>query len=314
MHRLLPRVAIVCAVALAAIPAVAMAAPPVSPVAATKMQVTLPVALNRFVVDPANSSAAATVANAGSRDAASDAARNGRATDGGNVAPDAAGNAAKPAGNVNVKPANAISGTDGYDISWPQCNDKEPASPFNFAIIGVTGGKAMTTNDCFNRQWEWANSGNVQAQVYINVNGLPLSYVDWGCPAGDRNCFAYGFGRATADQAVAYARTHGADPKMWWLDVEQMNYWSPDKLQNAFVIRGAMEGLQAAGKDVGVYSTPYQWNEIAGQYAPRLPVWTAGADDRTDAQGRCTEKYAFGGGQVKLVQYIFANFDTNWAC
>jgi hypothetical protein len=279
-----------------------MAAPPVSPLYAPKVQVSLPVALHRFVPDALG---AGSIMNETANPNAAETARSLKTAD---------ANVAGAENTTSAKPEKALPSTDGYDISWPQCNDKEPAENFNFAIIGVNGGKAMTTNDCFQRQWDWANRGNVQAQVYINVNGLPDNYVDWGCPAGETNCFAYGYGRASAQQALDYARSHGADPKTWWLDVETMNYWSPNLLNNAFVVRGAIEALRDNGKDVGLYSTPYQWSVIAGQYAPNLPVWTAGADDRADAVSRCTNKYAFGGGEVKLVQYIFANFDTNFAC
>lgn len=319
MNRLLTRALIVGAFAVALLPAVAMAAPPVSPIATANMQVALPIALHRFVPDAAAANGVAGELtnpnnnpnpNGNNNPAAADA---GRASKAGNVTINNGQNNA-----VAAKPEKALARTDGYDISWPQCNGPDPApnGNFNFAIIGVNGGKALTTNNCFKRQWDWASTGFVQAQVYINVNGRPANYIDWGCPAGDTNCWAYGYGRASAEQSLGYARSQGADPKTWWLDVETMNYWSPDQGSNASVIRGAIDVLQANGKDVGVYSTPYQWNLIAGQYAPRLPVWTAGADNREDAISRCTGfgKYAFGGGEVKLVQYIWANFDTNYAC
>ena len=173
----------------------------------------------------------------------------------------------------------------------------------------------MTYNKCFKQQWDWANNGKVTPQIYINVNGMPADYRDWTCKVDDTSCYAYSYGRMSAATALQFARQNGADPKKWWLDVEQENWWSKDLLQNAFVIRGAVETLQAAGEDVGVYSTPYQWSVIAGSYSMHLDVWTAGAADRGDAIGRCQgDKYAFNGGRVTYVQYIWANFDTNFAC
>ncbi len=318
MTSLARKAALLGAVALASLPAVAFAASPTSPTthpfAAAVPQVPLgPSVFNgvrRFAPEPSSGVAAADVVSAPQPEL--------RAA----VQPDArpvVREAQQQPAAVQAAPAKpefALPATDGFDISWPQCNDPAPTSTaFNFAIIGVTGGKALTTNNCLRKQWDWASTGNVQPQAYINVNGMPEGWRDWACPPDAENCYAYAYGHWTAESALKYANDNGIDSKVWWLDVEEMNYWRPDLLNNAFVIRGAVEFLQQHGKTVGLYSTPYQWGEIAGGYAPHLDVWTAGADDRADAISRCSgDKYAFNGGKVKLVQYIWANYDTNYAC
>lgn len=205
-------------------------------------------------------------------------------------------------------------GSSGYDISWPQCPNSVPAPSFTFAIIGVTGGKAFTENACLAQQVRWAQSGTALPEVYTNVNGMPAGWTNSHCAETDVYCNAYYYGKESAAHAVAYAQANRADLSTWWLDVETENYWTPDQFSNARVIAGAIEYLRGTGHIVGLYSTPFQWRLIAGDYTPGLPSWSAGAEDYAEAQTRCTPKYAFGGGFVKLVQYIDNGFDNNFAC
>lgn len=206
----------------------------------------------------------------------------------------------------------------GFDISWPQCGKQYPDHPIGFGIVGVTGGKAFTRNPCLKEQWKWAQEGDGPAAVYINVNSprddsIPVGFPPFICIGDDAGCRSYRWGYLTARHAVAYARSQGVTTRDYWLDVETMNYWSPDRQANAEVIAGAIDYLQERGLNVGIYSTPYQWRLIAGDFAPGLPVWTAGAESLEDAMERCTEKYAFGGGEVVMVQWV-EQFDRNWVC
>jgi len=202
----------------------------------------------------------------------------------------------------------------GFDISWPQCPDVVPAARVEFAIIGVTGGKAFTENKCLKRQYEWAKGSRVAAQVYINVNGMKTNVQSVSCPAADTACNAYQYGWETAAHAVRVGEKNDVKTTVWWLDVQQMNWWSPDKFLNGRIIEGAKQYLESTGRQVGVYSTPYQWGEIAGGLQVNLPVWTAGARNHEDATRRCNARFAFGGGKVVLVQYVKDNFDHNYAC
>lgn len=207
------------------------------------------------------------------------------------------------------------SGSVGFDISWPQCNGERPGDAVPFAIIGVTGGKAFTANGCLREQMQWAHRADTVPQVYTNLNGVPMGYWEpYKCGPEDASCNAYWYGYNSGLHALALAKSQGADVQDWWLDIETMNYWSHDTGLNASVIRGGYEALRDAGKSVGVYSTPFQWREIAGGLQLGLPVWTAGAEDLADAQGRCNSRFAFNGGQVKLVQFIANNFDNNFVC
>lgn len=224
-------------------------------------------------------------------------------------------------GDVPAKPAAPVKAdtfdyaSRGIDISWPQCvGNQIPAGEASFVVVGVNGGKAFTRNDCFKQQVDWASTANVKPQLYTNVNGVPAGYRNNVCEAADLACNAYHYGWDSSIDAVGFAESQQVHVQIYWLDVETMNYWTPDKWKNAWTVRGAIEGLQSKGKTVGIYSTPYQWNEVAGQYAPQLPVWTAGAEDLNDARERCSGRYEFGGGKVTLVQYIENNFDTNFAC
>ena len=208
-------------------------------------------------------------------------------------------------------PVNSI----GVDISWPQCKTGErPAGPLNFAIIGVNGGKMYTKNDCLGDMWRWAMNARAVPQVYINTNGMPDGYKNAACDPKDTPCNAYQYGYEGAAMAVAYATQQGVSPRQWWLDVETGNFWTPDLFLNERVLRGAVEYLQDTGRALGIYSTPYQFGRIAGAYKPGLPVWTAGAADLAEARTRCTDKYAFGGGAVRLVQYVSEHFDTSYVC
>jgi GH25 family lysozyme M1 (1,4-beta-N-acetylmuramidase) len=134
------------------------------------------------------------------------------------------------------------------------------------------------------------------------------------CGAEDRSCQSFNFGYNAALHAVAYARSQGVTAPFWWLDVETENTWSENRTLNARVIQGALDALRSQGLAAGIYSTGYQWNEIAGSFSPGLPVWVAGASSRAQAQSFCTATAAFGGGTVVLVQYPDGLFSGEYAC
>lgn len=213
-------------------------------------------------------------------------------------------------------------GTQGYDISWPQCGAAYPAQPFDFGIVGVNDGRPFGHNPCLASQWAWANGAAGRPSVYINlmapIGGLGAAYAGSG-PAGTcsrplSSCGAYNFGANAAADAVAYATSQGIASGTWWLDVETVNSWLDDRRLNAEVIRGAAEYLESNDLEVGVYSTAYQWAAIAGAYAPRLPIWVAGASDEPSALEYCSPTHTFGGGSVVLVQYPRDGFDGLHAC
>jgi hypothetical protein len=181
-----------------------------------------------------------------------------------------------------------VSGT-GYDVSYPQCRAPLPGTAA-FGIVGVNGGAPLTTNKCFAAQIAWAKGLPARA-VYVNT-----AYTGGGDPVD--------YGRGLADDAVA--REHaagGGATSMWWLDVEITNTWRGTTQENATVLAAMAARLQALGARVGIYSTPEQWTEIAGTWAPGLPVWNAvGPGDKALALQACTESFA--GSTTAIAQWV----------
>ncbi len=211
-------------------------------------------------------------------------------------------------------------GRAGWDISWPQCGGAYPDG-LDFAVVGITGGKAFTTNPCLDQQWQWARSNSRTAGVYLNIN-FPKSADDvargasspyqpdcGGAPA----CVGFNFGWNAVKHALAYAAAQHVDPPFLWLDVETLNYWTPDKPFNAVVVRGAIAAATDSGVEAGIYSTPSQWARIMGDEAPGVPVWSAGAPG-VEAVGTYCATRGFGGGPVAMVQILPSPLDTNVVC
>ncbi|HZQ27793.1 MAG TPA: hypothetical protein VFA94_08845 [Acidimicrobiales bacterium] len=221
--------------------------------------------------------------------------------------------------DVHTQPRE-LSGTFGWDISWPQCRSRLPQGGYAFAVVGVTGGRQFTANPCLAEQWRWTLRGGSVGAVYMNVNwpsrdeepSLPQRMAD-ACPITDVECQAYQWGRRGAIDALAVATRAGANAPMWWIDVETTNRWSPDQGLNSLVVYGAIDGLRAAGRQVGAYSTQYQWNVIVGDFAPAVPTWVAGPSGAADAPPYCNPDHSFGGGKPWLVQYP-NGLDGNLLC
>ena len=181
--------------------------------------------------------------------------------------------AQKPSSNDTSEPI-------GYDISYPQCNGKMP-SPIAFAIIGVNGGTAASTNTCLAAQLSWAKKAvtNNQTkqpnlQLYINtanpgeqidsIMTWPTSSIDrfgnvtpspYGMCTGlnDLACsWQYGWSRAEEDlidRFIPAAQKAGistaASDYTWWLDIETTNTWqsgSSDALNRNLA---TLEGMAA---------------------------------------------------------------------
>jgi hypothetical protein len=216
--------------------------------------------------------------------------------------------------------ATAVSGTFGWDVSWPQCGTRLPDGGYSYAIIGVTDGHQFDTNPCLESEFRWANRHGSLASVYINVNWpsradephLAARMAD-KCPPTDLPCQAYWWGWRGSEYAMqAAAKNHVSTP-MWWLDIETMNRWHTDPRINAFVIKGAKESLEASGLRVGIYSTAYQWKLIAGDYAPGVPNWVATMAPAHEAPRYCQMDKSFGGGTPWIVQYPNV-LDGNFLC
>lgn len=188
----------------------------------------------------------------------------------------------------------------GIDVSWPQCGRKLPTNQA-FAIVGVNGGIATTTNECLADQLVWGSKsvgGTNQEllQLYVNTaNPGGLSTPSWPksntdtagdltanpydvCDGSDSLACAwqYGWNRAEEDvrlrfvPAATTARAN-ADPAayIWWLDVETENTWKFggsqfDYESNVAVLEGMTAYFKGIRVRVGLYSTGPQWNRIVG--------------------------------------------------
>lgn len=112
-----------------------------------------------------------------------------------------------------------------------------------------------------------------------------------------------------------------------WLDVETGNSWqsstAPDGLtMNVADLQGMVDALNAAApgsvaKQIGIYSTSYQWNQITGSPTAagnlqNLPDWIPGARRESGAVTNCSLA-PFTGGTVMLTQWS-GTYDGDYPC
>jgi hypothetical protein len=209
-----------------------------------------------------------------------------------------------------------VSGTRGYDISWPQCGKPFPSPPYAFAIVGATNGRPFTKNPCLKEQIVWAEKA--RPSTYVVLTGPNGPEADTGpagtCAPTDLSCRSYNWGWKAAAYSVDYVTSLGLDAEVWWLDIEGTTRWSGDKAANARVVQGSIDYLQQKTFTVGVYSTYYLWQTIVGDYKPGLPIWIGGAPAGAP-ESYCTNPAKhFGGGTPWLTQWVENNFDNNYAC
>lgn len=223
--------------------------------------------------------------------------------------------AAAPA---NTASASYVNGSAGYDISWPQCGGPYPSlAAGQFGVVGVNGGHPYSLNPCFVDEYSWAGSSGLQPTLYINTAYGETGAGPRRCAGDDHACLAYNYGFGAARYAfdAAWDATGGEAQSVpvWWLDVELGNSWNDDTALNAAVIQGALDYLQLQARTAGVYSTPYQWNLIAGSFAPAgVYGWVAGGQDENDF-GKCGESLWDNGG-TWMFQYLTGDFDQNVPC
>jgi hypothetical protein len=209
----------------------------------------------------------------------------------------------------------------GYDVSWPQCGKTLPGTRL-FAVVGVSDGLAFSDNPCLATQYSWAAGATTAPAFYLNTANPGSASVHWTTP-GPRTCSgassdpgcAYNYGWNAAAHAFAYAdaQTAAAGNRAWWLDVETGNSWSSNQSLNAADVQGMLDFFSSKAVAAGIYSTAYQWSQIAGSMRPAVPSWLAGASSSTQALSWCRSA-SFTAGRVALVQFPNSGLDGDVAC
>lgn len=221
-----------------------------------------------------------------------------------------------------------VSGSIGYDYSYPQCGTAAPAA--SFGVVGVNGGYPFTYyNTCLGAEYAVAaRTGN--AAVYVNTGYDPTytaidgRHTTQSCAnmsatvAGSQSQkAAWAVGCSEAQRDVAYFSAQSAtSPTAWWLDVETANSWSTSDLTlNSYAIQGLVATLrQSTSVPVGIYSTAYQWTEITGGYkAPVDANWVATGQRTAKRAKQSCGSTGFTGAKVWLVQYV-ASYDLDLVC
>ncbi|HET9060275.1 MAG TPA: hypothetical protein VFN61_10175 [Acidimicrobiales bacterium] len=240
--------------------------------------------------------------------------------------------------------------SNGYDVSWPQCQPKGSASTQSlpnsppFAVVGINNGYINGFNSCLSAEASWAGP-NVSVYIILQpaAGGSPpaeMTGPDAGCAKSSPVCRGYDWGWNYAKDDLAFAAAKALHPRVWWLDVEIGEGWvtsASARTANAAVAQGALDALSAAGDKAGIYATWYQWGLITGAYLPKLapPIWVAGAQTLSggsySAQAYCVRaeqpgdprtlastNLGFAGGTPWLVQYGYVPgahpIDPDYAC
>jgi hypothetical protein len=231
--------------------------------------------------------------------------------------------------NANASAGFAyVSGTTGYDYSYPQCGAAAPAA--SFGVVGVNAGYPFTYyNSCLAAEYTAAaRTGNVA--VYVNTGYDPTytaidsRHTTQACAdssAGvtgaqaQQAAWAVGCSEAQRDRVYASAQSATA-PTAWWLDVETANSWSTSDLTlNSYTIQGLVATLrQFTSVPVGVYSTASMWTAITGGYkAPVDANWVATGQRTANRAKQSCGRAGFTGAKVWLVQYV-ATYDHDLVC
>lgn len=139
------------------------------------------------------------------------------------------------------------------------------------------------------------------------------------CDGSDNQACAYQYGWNMA-QLDAEQRIGGQDPSAfkWWLDVETSNSWESNKANNVADLEGMVDYFTSIHARVGLYSTAYQWGQIAGTVDSTsslygLDSWLAGASNLSSAKTNCGLP-GLTGGQTTVTQYVAKNTDYDYSC
>lgn len=211
-----------------------------------------------------------------------------------------------------------ISRSTGVDVSWPNCSATMPKT--SFGIVGVTNGTGFSTNACMAAQ----ASHFANLSLYVNTgypgatsdNALKYTASPNICDASDLNCIAYNYGFNAGLYAYNSAAVAGVHAATWWLDVETMNSWTNDPLQNQSSLQGETDALKVNGvSTVGVYSTTAQWGTITGGWKNSLPSWGATTWTTAKQAAKYCTGHEFTGGPSYLMQYTAVRgIDQDYAC
>lgn len=222
----------------------------------------------------------------------------------------------------------------GGDISWPQCpkgmgiperrsqGQPMPLPSARYVIIGLTNGPAFTPNPCLVEQVAWVRERKLLAAAYA-VASYPDDrtvgrYADAGPFDGGKRLGALAnVGYQQARYNLTSMRAAGLDSPLVWIDVEPVIGfdWSVDPAANAAVVQGAARGYTDAGYRIGVYSTPYLWEQIVGDLTLGVPEWrAAGQTSRAEALDRCGDDWMIQGGEAVLGQWVEADRDLDVTC
>ena len=202
------------------------------------------------------------------------------------------------------------------DVSWPNCNH-EPSTNFREGIIGVTGGLDFRPNHCLAGETTWFE----HYALYMNTGYPGVAYgkkymsSPRHCVISNKQCLGYNYGYAAAEYGIHYAAKSGTYSDLWWLDVETDNSWTTNQSVNRAVLEGAVAAITRNSflAEVGIYSTPNQWQQITGGWHSDLPAWLGtGLSSARGAASEC-HIHAFTGGSIWLSQYT-TNIDANVAC
>ena len=208
-------------------------------------------------------------------------------------------------------------GTNGYDVSFPQCGAAAPTG--SFAVVGVNGGRPFSDNSCLRAQYSAAptlplpslyiNSGYSKAyQSDISSDCSNLSRAVVGLKAQRQ---AWAIGCTEAESSIQYANQQGAtNVSMWWIDVETGNSWSTSNPSlNQYAIQGIVTRLGRTGLPVGVYSSAAAWATITrGSFTPQ------GIAADWEAPGGACATTGFTNSPVWLLQSIVSGSDADLAC
>lgn len=222
----------------------------------------------------------------------------------------------------------------GGDVSWPQCPrgmgipEKRtlgmpmPLDAAEHVVVGLTNGPGFHVNPCLADQLAWVADRHLLGAAYavasfpdaatLAAHGASGPWTGGGELDRLRNT-----GYAQGMFNVGSLRETGFATPVVWIDVEPVPdfAWSDDAVANAAVVEGVARAYTDAGYAIGVYSTPYLWQQVVGDLALGVPEWrAAGHTSRQEALARCAADRSIQGGPAVLAQWVEADRDQNVTC